>query len=140
MSLFQHLALALNTADALTFRIQGAENGKLRLTVIPELKGEAPTEGDGADLRAALALPLVLTDDPARLDAGFTEILREYAAQRASLKQSLAVIDSLQKANAKAASKASKPAATPPEPAKNAADAPKAASAPATATDDDILL
>lgn len=137
-TLFQHLALALNTADSLTFRVQGAEGGRLRLVLIPELKDEAPTEGKDADLRAALAMPLVITDDPARLDEGFVERLREYAQQRASLRQSLAVIDSLQKANAKAASKATKRSAP------DKADAPpkEAGGTPpaAPATDDDILL
>ena len=141
MSLFQHLALALNTADALTFRIQATEGGKLRLTLLPELKGEAPTDGDEAELRAALAMPLVITDDPVQLDNGFVGTLREYAGQRASLKQSLAVIESLQKANAKAATKANKQTA----PAKSgkgdtAANPKPTVSAPAPATDDDILL
>lgn len=146
-TLFQHLALALNTADALSFRIQATDNGQLRLTLLPELKGEAPTEGEGADLRAALAMPLVITDTPLQLDADFIGTLREYAQQRASLKQSLAVIDSLKQANTKAAAKATKASSAKTKPASATAkaaanptaDAPSAET-PAPATDADILL
>lgn len=143
--LFQHLALALNTADTLTLRIQGAENGQLRIMLLPELKGEAPTEGEGAELRAALALPLVITDTPVQLDEQFVGMLREYAQQRASLKQSLAVIDTLKEANTKAAAKASK-SASPKDKMQEAKteatgsqqEAP--APSPAPASDNDILL
>lgn len=139
-TLFQHLARALNTADALTLRVQAVDGGKLRLMLIPELKGEAPTEGKDAELRAALAVPLVMTDDPARLDEGFVDMVREYAQQRAALRQSLGVIESLKKANTKAAAKASQPATKAKAAPKQAAGAETPAPAPAPATDEDILL
>lgn len=146
-TLFQHLAMALNTADSLTLKIDDQGNGQLRVTLLPGFAPDnAPTEsGDDAELRAALALPLVICETPTNLDAHFVDLVREYAQQRASLNQSIQVIDSLKKANAKAGAKAAKATTPPKGKAKAQAEStpttpPPAPRSAVAASDDDILL
>ncbi len=153
--LFAQLRQVLHHAESVTFQVTALEDGRLRVCVLPRLK-ESPEEDKDASLRAALALPLIVTDSPERLDAGFLDLLTEYARQRSALGLSLASLDALKDANRQAASKVSREKkkqakapeaktapASPPSPAKAAEETPASTKSPASAvalSDDDLLL
>jgi len=103
--LFQSLSAALNTADSLNFSITPASDGRLRVVITPLLNGEAPTDGDAAEIRAALSLPLVITDTAESLDESFCDLLRDYASRRAGLSAITASLDAISKATEKAGKK-----------------------------------
>ncbi len=109
--LFKSLAGYLAGNLAVTLSVASAEDGKLRVTVLP--KPRQKTEGDGA----ALATPLVLTGSPDELDANFEQLVATHVRAQQSLAEQLeattAVIEAAKKAaSSKAAKAVSKPAAT----------------------------
>ena len=135
---FTTLSAALATTDQIQMSVSAVDEDTLRVILTPKVEGDLP-DGKDADLRAALSLPLVITEKAETLDERFPDMLREYATQRASLQQSLDALDALKQANAKAGKqKAKAEAKSAPAAAESKND-----SAPASAgsdADDDILL
>ena len=86
----------LNSAEKVTFSIEKTDDGMLRVSVIPALTA-APDNlpDDQADLRAALAYPLVIKESADTLDADFPECLTTFANSRTSIQSSLTILQSL---------------------------------------------
>lgn len=93
----------LGSAEKIVFTLEKRAGTGLRVIVQPALK-TAPDNlpDDQANIRAALALPIVVTASAAQLDAEFPGCLSSYANQRTSLAASLSVLESLQEATKQA--------------------------------------
>lgn len=107
MDLFTLFDQLLGCADSLTFKVEKVDGGKLRVITTPNLKA-APDNlsTELQELRASLALSLVITESAASLDSGFLERLQEYANARTSINSSMGTIESLKKTANKASKKA----------------------------------
>lgn len=88
--LFTRFSQILNHAEKVSFSIERQADTTLRLIVTPELKAAPDNLADDlAQLRGALALPLVITDTAEKLDQDFMASLTTYANSRTSLGNSL---------------------------------------------------
>lgn len=105
--LFTAFDQILGAAEKIIFTIEKRAGAGLRVIIQPALK-TAPDNlpEDQASIRAALALPIVVTAPAAQLDAEFPACLSSYANQRTSLAASLGVLESLQEASKQASNTA----------------------------------
>lgn len=122
--IFSTLSGLLGAAEKVQFTIEKAKGGKLSVLVVPILK-DAPEElpAEQAQARAALALPLRLTESADKLDADFVGLLTRYRDQRQEVADDLDALARLKEASKnakKAISKAGEAVAK---------DAPKASAA-----------
>lgn len=107
--LFATFDQIIGAAEKIIFTIEKRAGVGLRVIIQPALK-TAPDHlpEDQANIRAALALPIVVTAPAAQLDAEFPTCLSSYANQRTSLAASLGVLESLQEASKQASNTAGK--------------------------------
>lgn len=110
---FQTLHRALR--DKENFRFQVTRDGEqLRVVIQPLLGDKSDTideesPDDSAQVRAALALPLLLQDFPATLDQQFAERISQFGEARAPLQDSFTqLIDNLKEADKNAKNTLSK--------------------------------
>ena len=120
--------------ERITLSIAPMGDGRIRVSVIPQLSEKPDAESRDADLRSALTVPLVFTDTAEVLDRSFVDLLRNYAIQRSSLSAALPnAIGALQEANKKAVSAATTREDSGPKEGGSRTSA-------AAVSDDDILL
>lgn len=85
--MLNQLAKLLNEGESLKFSIERAKDGKLKVMVLPTLTDNAEeVPEEVADMRAALATPLVLTVPADTADAVFTDALSKYQQARQPIK------------------------------------------------------
>lgn len=95
MNVFTGLNKVLGNAEAVNFTVRRAKDGKLTVLIVPQLEAAAENLTDEeAQVRAALAVPLRVTETAEALDRSFLALLTEYANQR---KEVVDELDALQK-------------------------------------------
>lgn len=100
MALFADLfALLLGPTEQVNFTLTRNPDGALTVVVTPLLKDAPDALPDAlAPVRAALARPVRIVAPAAELDARLPDLLRRYAASRATLAESWGALESLEEA------------------------------------------
>jgi len=128
---FQTLQRAMRDKESFSFTVT-REGDQLKLVCQPLLGKldddfDEDEKDDGAQLRAALAMPILLRDAPAALDESFGGKFQRFQEARAPIASAFeATLETIKeagkrataKSTGKAATKASTPPAAPPKPAK----------------------
>ncbi len=98
--LFSTLSGLLGAAEKVQFTVEKAKGGKLSVLVVPILK-DAPDElpAEQAQARAALAMPLRLTETADKLDTDFVGLLTRYRDQRQEVADDLDALARLKEAS-----------------------------------------
>lgn len=99
-TLFSTLSELLGAAEKIQFTVEKARGGKLAVLVVPILK-DAPEDipAEQAQARAALAMPLRLTESADKLDADFVGLLTRYRDQRQEVADDLDALARLKEAS-----------------------------------------
>lgn len=87
MGLFKQLSQVLGTAESLTLSIRKEKEGDQNLVVLiqPVLKSMEAASDEVHQIRAALAMPIRVTETAEVLDTEFLDLLAKWNATRSSL-------------------------------------------------------